>query len=183
MELRDRKLAFALAATALIGVEARIELDMDDVPDVCSAMCRPIGNLTSACDTKLPDATDADEKLLEAQCVCTNKSFNVSRVAGLCAGCLTQDLAKATGKEKTKLRAPVRDINEILSACNFAGESYASTATSVAETVTVEATAATDIGQLTTTLSRATLLPTEGAARSGGGWLGEGVDECVVCLY
>ncbi|PHH80367.1 hypothetical protein CDD80_1812 [Ophiocordyceps camponoti-rufipedis] len=123
MELRHRKLAFALTATLLVGAQARIELDMKDVPDVCSSMCRPVVNLTSACDTKLPDATDADEKLLEAQCVCTNKSFNVSRVAGLCAGCLTQDLAKATGEEKTKLKAPVRDINEILSACSFAAES------------------------------------------------------------
>ncbi|PFH56982.1 hypothetical protein XA68_15672 [Ophiocordyceps unilateralis] len=101
MKHRRRKLVLA-AATLLLGAQARIELDMDQVPDECSAMCKPIGTLTQSCDTKLPDGTDADEKLLEAQCVCTNKSFDVQAVTGLCAGCLRQEVTKATKTDEKK---------------------------------------------------------------------------------
>ncbi|RCI10512.1 hypothetical protein L249_4346 [Ophiocordyceps polyrhachis-furcata BCC 54312] len=147
-----------LAAALLLGVQARIELVMSNVPDDCKDMCKPIGDLTEKCNTELPDGTDADEKLLEAQCVCTNDSFDVRTIAGLCAGCLSQ--AAGTTDEKTKLSVANQDIKDVLAACSFSASPYTPPSASLAETVTVEATAPTNMDQLTTTLTRATELPT-----------------------
>ncbi|RDA85916.1 hypothetical protein CP532_2723 [Ophiocordyceps camponoti-leonardi (nom. inval.)] len=169
MKHRNRKMLFAAAATLLLGVQARIELVMSNVPEDCKEMCQPIGTLTEECDTKLPDGTDADEKLLEAQCVCTNDSFDVRTIAGLCAGCLSQAQKTGTTKtadEKKKLSVANQDIKDILSACSFSASPYTPPSTSLAKTVTVKATAPTNVDQLTKTLSRATELATGDRVKS-----------------
>ncbi len=41
---------------------------------------------------------DESDEPIEAQCICTNKSFNVQRVAALCAACLTQNGGETEGE-------------------------------------------------------------------------------------
>ncbi|KAK3902440.1 hypothetical protein C8A05DRAFT_15507 [Staphylotrichum tortipilum] len=78
---------------------------------------------------------DESDEPIEAQCICTNKSFNVQRVAALCAACLTQN-----GGE-------TEDMNKIMSQCTFASTTYVPAATTAVAGITVLATkpAATDV--------------------------------------
>ncbi|PNY26879.1 Uncharacterized protein TCAP_03187 [Tolypocladium capitatum] len=48
----------------------------------------------------------------EKKCVCQNRSFNVARVAGLCASCVAQAGDQQNG------------INVIMSTCNFSPQNY-----------------------------------------------------------
>ena len=84
---------YALVATFLaLAVRADIQLEADDVPTQCSDICRPIVDLSRSCDANddnIPD--DRTEDLLELQCVCTNNSFDVNRIAALCASCMDQN--------------------------------------------------------------------------------------------
>lgn len=83
-------IALALAPLLYLA-RADISLDRDDIPRECDTICDPIVQLTRTCDTDLRGDRDREEDRLEAQCVCTNDSFNVSRVAALCAGCIHQN--------------------------------------------------------------------------------------------
>ncbi|KAK5655548.1 hypothetical protein OQA88_5479 [Cercophora sp. LCS_1] len=93
--------------TALAAIVSSEELKASDVPQACTTICGPIVTLTNTCDID-PNGTrrrmlrrdadgdnggDADEsdEAIEAQCICKNTSFNVGRVAALCAACLTQN--------------------------------------------------------------------------------------------
>ncbi|KAI1026321.1 hypothetical protein LB503_012816 [Fusarium chuoi] len=118
------------------------ELNADDVPTACKTICQPIVNLTNACDIDLKgpekhsdrrrdlvilDHEDDDEPI-EAACICTNKSFDVEGVMGLCASCMAQN-SKDT-----------EDIDKIMSQCSFSSTSYARAATSVVSGIEVQAT-------------------------------------------
>lgn len=83
-------IALAIAPLLLLA-RADVSLDRDDIPRECDTICNPIVDLTRACDTDLRGDRDRDEDRLEAQCVCTNDSFNVARVAALCADCIHQN--------------------------------------------------------------------------------------------
>lgn len=85
------------------------ELNADDVPTACSTICQPMVQLTNTCDVdpnesaerklRLRADTDGDadgksaeaDEAVEAQCICSNKSFNVASVAALCASCIAQN--------------------------------------------------------------------------------------------
>ena len=86
-------IALALAPLFLLA-RADVNLDRDDIPRECDTICNPIVDLTRACDTDLRGDRDRDEDRLEAQCVCTNDSFNVARVAALCADCIHQNVRR-----------------------------------------------------------------------------------------
>lgn len=87
-----RALALAtLLATAAV-VRADMELDSDDIPRACADICSPIRQLTRTCDVDDDHVpSDRTEDLLEAQCICTNDSFDVASIAALCASCIEQN--------------------------------------------------------------------------------------------
>lgn len=94
-----RALPFLLFLPSLLPFILAEELQSKDVPAACATICAPIVQLTSLCDTNPPgssnqsDKGEADEPI-EAQCICTNTSFNVKSVAALCAACLVQNKGK-----------------------------------------------------------------------------------------
>ncbi|KAK2061095.1 hypothetical protein LY76DRAFT_539599, partial [Colletotrichum caudatum] len=137
------RLALSLAAAAAC-VRADLQLDSDDIPAQCGAVCRPIHDLGQACEVN-DDVVrdDVAEDRLEAQCFCTNGSINVSQYAALCASCMEQN---------TRDRDDLDDINDILRTCGFASTSYAATASYASTTPSVSAVRPTDPAQLTTTI-------------------------------
>lgn len=79
-------------APLLLTVRADIDLDLDDTPSVCRDTCRPIAQLADRCHVDLDgDDDDRQEDLLEAQCFCTNESFDVEATAALCHDCIRQN--------------------------------------------------------------------------------------------
>ncbi|EFQ31345.1 hypothetical protein CGRA01v4_10656 [Colletotrichum graminicola] len=138
------RLALSLAAAAAY-VQADLQLDNDDIPAQCGAVCRPIYDLGQACevdDDLVRD--DLTEDRLEAQCFCTNNSINVSQYAALCASCMEQNVRD---------RDDLDDINDILRTCGFASTSYAATASYASTTPSVSAVRPTNSAQLTTTIA------------------------------
>ncbi|KAK1586097.1 uncharacterized protein LY79DRAFT_670541 [Colletotrichum navitas] len=137
------RLALSLAAAAAC-VQADLQLDNDDIPAQCGAVCRPVYDLGRACevdDDLIRD--DLTEDRLEAQCFCTNTSINVSQYAALCASCMEQN---------TRDRDDLDDISDILRTCGFASTSYAATASYASTTPSVSAARPTNSAQLTTTI-------------------------------
>ncbi|QGI66306.1 hypothetical protein CEK27_010277 [Fusarium fujikuroi] len=146
------------------------ELSADDVPTACKTICQPVVNLTNACDIDpkgpekhsdrrrdlvILDHEDDDEPI-EAACICTNKSFDIEGVMGLCASCMAQN-SKDTEVRET-------DIDKIMSQCSFSSTSYVRAATSVVSGIEVQATqpAATVTPIATTTAAAATATETVG---------------------
>lgn len=84
-------IALAMAPLALLA-RADVHLDQDDVPTACDSICDPIVQLSRRCDVDLRSDNDRDENLLEMQCVCTNDSFDVAKIAALCADCMRQNV-------------------------------------------------------------------------------------------
>ncbi|KXH53690.1 hypothetical protein CSIM01_07728 [Colletotrichum simmondsii] len=137
------RVALSLAAVAF--VKADLQLDNDDIPTQCQAVCRPIYDLGQACEVNDDQVRDdLTEDRLEAQCVCTNNSINVSQYAALCASCMDQNVRD---------RDDLDDINDILRTCGFASTSYASTASYASTTPSVSAARPTASAQLTTTIT------------------------------
>ncbi|KAM0285793.1 hypothetical protein ACHAQH_001255 [Verticillium albo-atrum] len=139
---------FALAAASMATfalVNADLELDRDDYPTQCQNVCDPIARLGQLCtfddDDRIDDRT---EDQLEAQCFCTNNSFNVAQVAAQCAACM---------QEANRDRDDNEDINDIMFTCGFASTSYDANAISTATGISVQATALTASSQLTTSLT------------------------------
>lgn len=136
--------ALPLAATLLSLAAAELDFDGEDVPAQCVQVCDPIRTLVSQCnvDDDLVGG-DAQEDNLERQCVCTNKTFDVASVAGLCASCMEQNVRE---------RDDMEDINEVMWACSFTSTSFAPGATTAVQGITVSASKVTDVAQLTTTV-------------------------------
>ncbi|EXA41346.1 hypothetical protein FOQG_01992 [Fusarium oxysporum f. sp. raphani 54005] len=154
------------ALVAFVPAASSEELNADDVPTACKTICQPIVNLTNACDIDpkgpekhsdrrrdlvILDHEDDDEPI-EAACICTNKSFDVEGVMGLCASCMAQN-SKDT-----------EDIDKIMSQCSFSSTSYVRAATSVVSGIEVQATkpAATVTPVATTRAAAATATETVG---------------------
>ncbi|GKU02958.1 hypothetical protein FLAG1_06353 [Fusarium langsethiae] len=149
-------IALAIAPLLLLA-RADVSLDRDDIPRACDTICNPIVDLTRACDTDLRGDRDREEDRLEAQCVCTNNSFNVARVAALCADCIHQNAPRDNDDDDDDddddRRDDTKDIDDILYTCGFASTTYVASAASAAVSgVTVDATRPTDASQLTTTI-------------------------------
>ncbi|KAF5569324.1 hypothetical protein FPHYL_2139 [Fusarium phyllophilum] len=146
----------ALAIAPLLYLaRADISLDRDDIPRECDTVCDPIIQLTKTCDTDLRGDRDREEDRLEAQCVCTNDSFNVSRVAALCAGCIHQNAQnnRDNDDDDDDIRDDTEEIDDIMYTCGFSSTTYVASAASAAVSgVSVDATRPTDASQLTTTI-------------------------------
>ncbi|KAI8670539.1 hypothetical protein NCS57_00525500 [Fusarium keratoplasticum] len=146
-------IALALAPLLYLA-RADVSLDRDDIPRACDAICDPIVELTRKCDTDLRGDRDREEDRLEAQCVCTNDSFDVGRIAALCADCIRQNWRDDDDDDDDDdQRDHMEDIDDILYTCGFSSTSYvASSASAIVASITVEATRPTDASQLTTTI-------------------------------
>ncbi|KAJ4171130.1 hypothetical protein NW754_007275 [Fusarium falciforme] len=146
-------IALALAPLLYLA-RADVSLDRDDIPRACDAICDPIVELTRKCDTDLRGDRDREEDRLEAQCVCTNDSFDVGRIAALCADCIRQNWRdNDDDDDDDDQRDHMEDIDDILYTCGFSSTSYvASSASAIVASITVEATRPTDANQLTTTI-------------------------------
>ncbi|CAF3526897.1 unnamed protein product [Fusarium graminearum] len=160
---------------AIIPFSMAEELDADDVPSTCRTICQPIVDLSNACDidpkeNKTKDkrgdfllvARSKAEEAIEANCICTNKSFDVASVMALCESCMVQNSDDA------------KDVQKMMKQCDFTSTSYVSAATSVVSGISVEATkpASTDIPQSTTipssTATDAAVSTTETAGSNAG---------------
>ncbi|KAF2659592.1 hypothetical protein K491DRAFT_675562 [Lophiostoma macrostomum CBS 122681] len=73
------------------------------------------------------------DMMAQEMCVCENKSFNVASIMGLCASCMSM---KAGSGDNTA----VKNVDALMSQCSFSSTSYAPSATSVLEGVSVQAT-------------------------------------------
>ncbi|KAL6907246.1 hypothetical protein GGI43DRAFT_420964 [Trichoderma evansii] len=67
----------------------------------------------------------------EEQCVCSNKSFNVAEIAGLCASCISM-VADAQNGECT-------DVQVIMSVCDFPPQQYSPDKDSLASSIHAQA--------------------------------------------
>ncbi|GKU05900.1 unnamed protein product [Fusarium langsethiae] len=117
------------------------ELDADDVPSACRTICQPIVDLSNACDIDPKENKTKDrrgdfllvtrskaEEAIEANCICTNKSFDVATVMALCESCMLQNSDDA------------EDVQKMMAQCDFTSASYVSAATSVVWHFAVSAT-------------------------------------------
>ncbi|KAL8415277.1 hypothetical protein RB594_006212 [Gaeumannomyces avenae] len=150
-------------APLLARADDDLELDRDDIPQQCRGICEPVKQLTDICDVdddRIKD--DRVEELLNLQCVCTNRSFDVARFAALCQSCMTQ----SNPRDKDDLK----DIDKIMRKCGFAAQNYSPSQSNDANGINVSAVKPTAASQLTTTYapgSAATPPPASGT--TGGG--------------
>ncbi|KJZ68914.1 hypothetical protein HIM_11700 [Hirsutella minnesotensis 3608] len=155
-----------------------------DMPIPCRAICGPIDQLQSRCDTDLPSDNDVDERRLENQCICSNRSFDVGRIMPLCASCMQQNASPPGRDDDDDNRADAEDIaeiNNLMSTCRLSSTTYSPAATSLVQGIAVNATPLTGTNQLSTNTG-ASARPTassnaDGSAtattgRNGGGGSG-----------
>lgn len=95
--------ALLLAIVPLVAAFAT-----DDAPAQCKAICAPLGRLGDLCDVELANDNEVDEQRLQSQCVCTNKSFDVAKVAALCADCMHQ--SRTVKRAEDDRRADADDL-------------------------------------------------------------------------
>lgn len=157
-----RTLALNLALA--VGVaRAGLDLDAEDIPAPCAVICKPVRELTAICDVdgnRVPD--DHTEQLLEAQCICTNDSFDVSKITALCASCIKGNAGADNADDG------LEDVSSIMSTCGFSSVSYESASATLGETVTVSALRPTASDQLTTTITGGTSAPAATGTNQNG---------------
>ncbi|KJZ75466.1 hypothetical protein HIM_05162 [Hirsutella minnesotensis 3608] len=125
---------FVAALAAAVGFVSAEELRQQDVPVACSEMCRPIVELTNICDID-PNAgvvngsadKESDERV-EAECICTNRSFDVAQIMGLCADCMRQN------------NGNIEDVGKIMMQCSFNSLLFTPSSTALASGIRVDAT-------------------------------------------
>ncbi|KAH7231103.1 hypothetical protein BKA59DRAFT_409235 [Fusarium tricinctum] len=141
-----RPIIFLASLAAVIPTTRAEELRAKDVPSACKTICQPIIDLTNICDVDPKEAdknSEGDktiklrlhkrkkaEESIEANCICSNKSFDVAAVMALCASCMVQN-SKDT---------EVIDVDKIMSQCSFTSTSYVRSATAIVSGVQVQAT-------------------------------------------
>ncbi|WYZ37224.1 hypothetical protein EsH8_II_000730 [Colletotrichum jinshuiense] len=156
-----KTVALTLAAAAVVSADLR--LNTNDVPSDCTAICRPVRDLGNICTINFNvgqgnNNSDQTQDELDAQCVCTNNSFDLKVLAGQCNACMIE-------KVPTDQQRSLEGISSIMSVCNLPSASgYSTASTSLAQTVIVLATRLTASSQLTTTFGAApTSSSTDGA--------------------
>lgn len=102
-------LIYALISLAPLAARADLQLDTDDIAPACRPICRPVWDLSQTCDPnddRVPSKQAEDALFL--QCFCTNTSFDVADITGLCASCMAQnpgtgnDIDASKGIDDTK---------------------------------------------------------------------------------
>ncbi|KAK2026278.1 hypothetical protein LX32DRAFT_595055 [Colletotrichum zoysiae] len=147
--MHAKAVALSLAAAAVVRADLRI--NNNDIPQDCSAICRPIRDLGNICTVNFnlgqPNNSNSDQTQdeLDAQCVCTNTSFDLKSLGPQCNACM---IDKVPQDQQRSLEG----IQSIMSVCQLSSASYVSSSTSVANTVIVLATRLTASSQLTTTI-------------------------------
>ncbi|KAH6974750.1 hypothetical protein EDB80DRAFT_757810 [Ilyonectria destructans] len=153
---------FLAGLAAVIPAVLAEELRADDVPSACTTICQPIVDLTNTCDIdpneadndndkrrklRLRESDESDEEAIEANCICTNTSFDVAVVMALCASCMSQN------SQSTEANSQVIDVDKIMSQCSFTSTSYVASATAIVSDIQVEATkpATTGVSKSTST--------------------------------
>ncbi|CAJ0547210.1 Ff.00g018370.m01.CDS01 [Fusarium sp. VM40] len=163
----------ALAIAPLLYLaHADVSLDRDDVPRACDTICDPIVQLTQKCDS------DRWGDAQEIQCVCTNDSFNVERIAALCANCIHQNASQDRDDDDdddNDIRDETENIDDILFTCAFPSTTYVASAASAAVSgISVDASLPTDGSEFTwiiggtTTRDSNQATSTNGSGGSGG---------------
>ncbi|GJC83795.1 CAP22 protein [Colletotrichum tofieldiae] len=142
--------AVALSLAAAVVVRADLRINNNDIPQDCSAICRPIRDLGNICTVNFNigqgnNNSDQTQDELDAQCVCTNSSFDLKNLAPQCNACMIEKVPQDQQRS-------LEGIQSIMNVCQLPSASgYASSSTSVANTVIVLATRLTASSQLTTT--------------------------------
>lgn len=86
-------IAATLALTFLLSqASADLDVDTQDIPTACQAICRPTLELSRTCDVD-DDLVggEAAEVQSEQACYCQNQSFDVGRMTALCQSCVQQN--------------------------------------------------------------------------------------------
>lgn len=86
-------LSATLALTFLLAqATADLDVDAQDVPVACQAICRPTLELSRTCDID-DDLVGGDVAELQGEqaCYCQNQSFDVGRMTALCQSCMQQN--------------------------------------------------------------------------------------------
>ncbi|CCF46233.1 CAP22 [Colletotrichum higginsianum] len=149
--MHAKAVALSLAAAAVVRADLR--LNTNDIPQDCTAICRPIRDLGNICTVNFNigqpgnnNNSDETQDALDAQCVCTNNSFDLKNLAPQCNACMIEKVPQDQQRS-------LEGIQSIMNVCELPSASgYASSSTSVANTVIVLATRLTASSQLTTTL-------------------------------
>ncbi|KAK2609933.1 hypothetical protein N8I77_003402 [Diaporthe amygdali] len=147
-------IAATLALTFLLSqVSADLDVDTQDVPVACQAVCRPTLELSRTCDVD-DDLVggDAAEVQGEQACYCQNQSFDVGRMTALCQSCVQQNAIEIND---------AREVNDIMALCAFQPAQFTAADAKAADGIIVQAAA--PVGQDTD-------LPGQGrGGRSGKG--------------
>ncbi|KAF2251133.1 hypothetical protein BU26DRAFT_276623 [Trematosphaeria pertusa] len=100
MLVKNLVLAFTLAAIGLAQ-----DVDSNDVPNQCQAVCASVVSLTSSCDQQNDDRAELD-------CVC--QASGADTQVPLCAACVSQ--YDSDGNDN--------DVNDIVRSCSFSTTTY-----------------------------------------------------------
>ena len=123
-------LAFAIlgAAPALISA---LGVEGDDIPAACAQLCSPLVQLSAVCDQDDDVVGDAQEEVLEADCICNNGQIDVASVTADCAACVGENAVDLDDLEGEISRyflcsstvfvvlTTLIDIQEVILACGF----------------------------------------------------------------
>ncbi|KAH7145403.1 hypothetical protein B0J13DRAFT_665723, partial [Dactylonectria estremocensis] len=166
-------IVFLATLTTVVPVSIAEELRADDVPSACITICQPIVDLTNICDVdpneedsnndkrsqlRLRENNESDEEAIEANCICTNTSFDVAAVMGLCASCMAQNSEDSE----------VLDVDNIMSQCSFSSTSYLPAATTIVTGIEVQATKPATTGISASTSTSSASSSTESAGNDAG---------------
>ncbi|KAH7146168.1 hypothetical protein EDB81DRAFT_934062 [Dactylonectria macrodidyma] len=164
-------IVYLAALTVVIPAFMAEELRADDVPSACSTICQPIVDLTNICDIdpneedsdndkrrklRLREYDESDEEAIEANCICSNTSFDVAAVMALCASCMAQNSQHS------------EDVDKIMSQCSFSSTSYLPAATTIVTDIEVQATKSATTGISASTSTGSASSSTESAGSDAG---------------
>ncbi|KAG8159167.1 hypothetical protein KVR01_010828 [Diaporthe batatas] len=125
-------IATALALTVLYGVLADLDVDIEDIPAACQAICRPTLELSRTCDVdENLVGGEAAEFQGEQACYCQNQSFDVGRMTALCQSCVVQNSFEFNN---------AREVNDIMAMCSFQPAQFTAADAKAADGVVVQAT-------------------------------------------
>ncbi|KAL1855672.1 hypothetical protein Daus18300_011053 [Diaporthe australafricana] len=125
-------IAVTLALTFLLTqADADLDVDTQDVPAACQAVCRPTLELSRTCDVD-DDLVGGDTAELQGEqaCYCQNQSFDVARMTGLCQSCVQQNAVEVND---------ARELNDLMAMCAFQPAQFTAADVRAADGVVVQA--------------------------------------------
>ncbi|KAI7778624.1 hypothetical protein LA080_001954 [Diaporthe eres] len=125
-------IAATLALIFLLSqASADLDVDTQDVPAACQAICRPTPELSRTCD--IDDdlvGGEAAEVQGEQACYCQNQSFDVGRMTALCQSCVQQNAIEFDD---------AREVNDLMALCAFQSAQFTAGDARAADGVVVQA--------------------------------------------